>query len=131
MRQGRILIIDDDPDITEAMRTVLENRGYEVRNACDGAEGMERLREALPDLIILDVMMRTSQEGFELSRELKHNAPYKDIPILMLTGVKQKTGLDFKPAAGDEAWLPVEAYLDKPVKPDVLVEKVNDLLGKS
>jgi len=131
MRQGKVLIIDDDPDITEAMRTVLENRGYEVRSASDSAEGMERLREAAPDVIILDVMMRTSQEGFELSRALKRNPQYKDIPILMLTGVKQKTGLDFKPAAGDEAWLPVEEYLDKPVKPDVLIEKVGNLLGKS
>jgi CheY-like chemotaxis protein len=131
MRQGKILIIDDDPDITEAMRTILENRGHEVRNAFDSAEGMERLREARPDVIILDVMMRTSQEGFELSRELKHNAQYKDIPILMLTAVKQKTGLDFKPAAGDNAWLPVDEFLDKPVKPDMLLAKVEDLLGKS
>ncbi|MEN6424235.1 MAG: response regulator [Phycisphaerales bacterium] len=131
MRQGKILIIDDDPDITEAMKTILENRGYEVRNALDSSEGMERLREARPDLIILDVMMRTSQEGFELSRELKHNAQYKDIPILMLTAVKQKTGLDFKPTAGDDAWLPVDEFLDKPVKPDMLLAKVEDLLGKS
>jgi CheY-like chemotaxis protein len=129
MAQGKILIIDDDPDITEAMRVVLENRGYEVRSARDSSEGMERLKQARPDLIILDVMMRTSQEGFELSRELKHNAQYKDIPILMLTGVKDKTGLDFKAAAGDEAWLPVEEFLDKPVRPNVLLEKVEDLLA--
>jgi CheY-like chemotaxis protein len=129
MAQGKILIIDDDPDITEAMSVVLENRGYEVRSARDGSEGMEQLKQAKPDLIILDVMMRTSQEGFELSRELKNNAKYKDIPILMLTGVKQKTGLDFKTAAGDQAWLPVEEYLDKPVKPNVLLEKVEDLLS--
>ena len=75
-------------------------------------------------MIILDVMMRTNQEGFEFSRELNNNAEYKDIPILMLTAVKDKTGLDFKPTAGDDAWLPVEDFLDKPVKPDVLVEKV-------
>jgi len=131
MRRGTILIIDDDPDITEAMRIILENKGYEVRNALDSAEGMNRLKEAKPDLIILDVMMRTSQEGFELSRELKHNVQYKDIPILMLTAVKQKTGLDFKSAAGDESWLPVEEYLDKPIKPNVLLEKVDDLLRKS
>jgi len=131
MRQGRILIIDDDPDITHAMTVVLENRGYEVRNALDSGEGMERLKESRPDLIILDVMMRTSQEGFELSRELKHNSEYKDIPILMLTAVKQKTGLDFKPAAGDEEWLPVEEYLDKPVKPDMLLDRVETLLNKS
>ena len=129
MAQGKILIIDDDPDITEAMTVVLENRGYEVRRASDSAEGMEQLQQAKPDLIILDVMMRTSQEGFELSRELKNNAKYKDIPILMLTAVKQKTGLDFKAEAGDQAWLPVEEFLDKPVKPSVLLEKVEDLLS--
>jgi len=131
MRQGKILIIDDDPDITEAMRTVLENKGHEVRSALDGDEARERLRETRPDLIILDVMMRTSQEGFELSRELKHNAEYQKIPILMLTAVKQKTGLDFKPAAGDDAWLPVDEFLDKPVRPDVLLAKVDGLLSKS
>lgn len=131
MAQGKILIIDDDPDITEAMTVVLENRGYDVRNARDSSEGMEQLKQARPDLIILDVMMRTSQEGFELSRELKNNAQYKDIPILMLTGVKEKTGLDFKSEAGDQAWLPVEEFLDKPVKPKVLLEKVEDLLRKS
>ncbi len=131
MGQGGILIIDDDPDIIEAMTVVLENKGYEVRRARDGAEGMERLKEARPDLIILDVMMRTSQEGFELSRELKHNAQYQDIPILILTAVKQKTGLDFKDTAGDASWLPVEEYLDKPIRPDVLLEKVGKLLQKS
>jgi len=131
MGQGRILIIDDDPDITEAMTVVLENKGYEVRSALDSSEGMERMKEARPDVIILDVMMRTSQEGFELSRALKQNADYKDIPILMLTAVKEKTGLDFKTTAGDESWLPVEGYLDKPVKPDVLLEKVEDLLETS
>lgn len=131
MGQGAILIIDDDPDIIEAMKVVLENKGYEVRSAQDGAEGMERLKEARPDLIILDVMMRTSQEGFELSRQLKGSAEYKDIPILMLTAVKDKTGLDFKSTAGDESWLPVEEFLDKPVKPDVLLEKVASLLSKS
>jgi two-component system alkaline phosphatase synthesis response regulator PhoP len=131
MGQGRILIIDDDPDITEAMSVVLENKGYEVVGAADGSEGMDRLKESRPDLIILDVMMRTRQEGFELARELKGNTQYRDIPILMLTAVKDKTGLDFKANAGDQAWLPVEAFLDKPVKPDVLLEKVAGLIRKS
>ena len=130
MGQGRILIIDDDPDITEAMSVVLTNRGYDVDSAADGSEGMEKLKANRPDVIILDVMMRTRQEGFELSRELKGNDEYKDIPILMLTAVKDKTGLDFKTTAGDEAWLPVEGFLDKPVKPDVLLEKVQSLLQK-
>jgi len=131
MAQQKILIIDDDPDITEAMRVVLENKGYQVDSAKDATEGMDRIKQSRPDLIILDVMMNTFQEGFTFSRELKHNPDYKDIPILMLTAVKAKTGLDFKPAAGDETWLPVEEFLDKPVKPDVLLEKVAALLQKS
>lgn len=130
MGQGRVLIIDDDPDITEAMSVVLANKGYTVDSAGDSVEGKAKLAADRPDLIILDVMMRTSQEGFELSRELKQNAAYKDIPILMLTAVKDKTGLDFKETAGDASWLPVEEFLDKPVKPDVLLEKVASLIPK-
>jgi len=129
MSQGNILIVDDDPDITDAMSVVLGNKGYEVRVAHDSDQGRERLKEMKPDLIILDGMMRTSQEGFEFSREIKQNEEFRDVPILMLTGVKEKKGIDFKSAAGDESWLPVQAFLDKPVKPDVLIEKVQDLLS--
>lgn len=128
MAQGKILIVDDDPDITEAMKLVLEEKGYSVDQAKDGDSAMGRIRANKPDLIILDVMMNTPQEGFTLSRELKKNTEYKVIPILMLTAVKEKTGIDFKSAAGDEDWLPVEDYLDKPVKPDILIEKVGALL---
>ena len=131
MEQTKILIIDDDPDITEAMRIVLENQGYTVNNAKDGQEGMERIKASIPDLIILDVMMNTIREGFLISRELKTNPSYKHIPILMITAVKDKTGLDFKPAAGDEAWLPVEDFLDKPVKPEVLLDRISTLLNKT
>jgi len=68
-------------------------------------------------------MMDTMHEGFDFDRELKHHPEYKDIPILMLTAVKERFGLDFKPEAGDQEWLPVEEFLDKPVKPTVLLEK--------
>jgi CheY-like chemotaxis protein len=128
MGQKRILIIDDDPDITEAMKVVLENRGYATDSAEDGSKGMERIKANKPDLIILDVMMNTLSEGFLVSRELKKDPKYKHIPILMATSVKEKTGIDFETAAGDETWLPVEGYLNKPVKPEVLLDKVRTLL---
>jgi len=131
MEQPRILIVDDDPDITEVMRVVLENQGYSVDSAEDGAEAIEQMKAVKPDLIILDVLMNTTNEGFLLSRELKKDPEYKDIPVLMVTAIKEKTGIDFKPAAGDESWLPVEEYLDKPVKPEVLLDKVRALLQKS
>ena len=130
MDEAKILIVDDDPDITEAMRVVLENKNYKVSNV-DGIEpAMESLKESKPDLIILDVMMNTSQDGFILSRKLKQEDEFKAIPILMLTSIKDKMGIDFKSAAGDEDWLPVEEYLTKPVKPDMLLDKVAELLKK-
>ena len=131
MASARILIVDDDPDITEAMRVVLDHRGYQVDSAADSTMALERIKAKRPDLIILDVMMTTPQEGFVLSRELKRDPATQTIPILMLTAVKDKTGIDFRPEAGDESWLPVEAFLDKPVKPDVLVQKVESLLRKT
>lgn len=131
MSQKRILIIDDDPDITETMKIVLENAGHEISVAQNGTQGMEKVKADKPDLIILDVMMDEAREGFFLSRELKKDSESKDIPILMVTSVKEKTGIDFKSAAGDEEWLPVEEFLDKPVEPKVLIEKVEALLQNS
>jgi len=123
--------VDDDPDIVEAMRVVLENRGHQVDSACDSVQAMERLKAKRPDLIIMDVMMTTPQEGFALSRQLKQDPAYEAIPILMLTAVKDKAGIDFKTEAGDETWLPVEDFLDKPVRPDILVQKVEALLRRT
>ena len=130
MEQERILIVDDDPDITEAMKVVLENKGYKVDGALEGGAAPDKIESFKPNLIILDVMMKTLREGFLLSRELKQNPKYKKIPILMITAVREKTGIDFKSAAGDEDWLPVEDFLDKPVKPEVLLEKVQTLLNQ-
>lgn len=130
MEKAKILIIDDDPDITEAMKIVLEHRNYVVDSAGGIKQAMESLKENRPDLIILDVMMDTQQDGFILSRQLKDDDNYKDIPILMVTAVQEKTGLDFAPAAGDETWLPVDEFMSKPVKPDILEKKVEALLKK-
>jgi CheY-like chemotaxis protein len=131
MEQAKILIVDDDPDITEVMKLVLENEGYSVESAVDSATALESVKGNKPDLIILDVMMNSTREGFIFSRELRNNDEFKNIPILMVTAVKEKTGIDFKEVAGDDTWLPVDEFLDKPIKPDVLVTKVRELLGNS
>jgi two-component system alkaline phosphatase synthesis response regulator PhoP len=128
MSTARILIVDDDADISEAMKIVLESKGYTIEAAVDSKDAARRIKSQKPDLIILDVMMNTKSEGFDFARELKKGPETRDIPILMLTAIKEKTGIDFKPAAGDETWLPVEDFLDKPVKPEQLIEKVESLL---
>jgi DNA-binding response OmpR family regulator len=130
MENSKILIIDDDPDLSAALKATLENADYDVVTACDRARGMEAIKRDKPDLIILDVMMSTWQDGFEMAREIKKDAGLKDIRILMLTAVKEKTGIGFKSTAGDAVWLPVDGFLDKPVEPQVLLDEVRNLLRK-
>ncbi|PIQ87080.1 MAG: response regulator [Candidatus Omnitrophica bacterium CG11_big_fil_rev_8_21_14_0_20_43_6] len=127
---ARILIIDDDPDIVEAMKVVLESKNYEVAIAKSGEEGLKRVRQIKPDLIILDVMMESVDKGFDVARNLKNDKNHQDIPILMLTAIKEKTGLGFEKEAGDPDWLPVDGYCEKPLKPEELISKVKELLGK-
>lgn len=130
---AKILMIDDDPDIITAIRIPLEASGYEFYAAKDGAEGLERVKEINPDLIILDVMMETATEGFQLSLKLRDRSPdseytaYRDIPILMLTAIHTTTSLRFTP---DDDYLPVDAFLDKSADPDELMAKVRTLLAK-
>ena len=128
MENAKILIVDDDPDFTVVMKTVLEGEQYNVVTAPTRAEGMERIEADKPDLVILDVMMSTWSDGFEMARDLKKNPEYKDTPIIMLTGVEQRTGIGFKSTAGDPEWLPVDGFLDKPVEPNVLLAEVKKLL---
>jgi len=130
MNAKKILIVDDDPDVTHAMKVIFEFREYQVSTAVNSKEAMKIIEQDRPDLIVLDVMMDTMREGFIFDRQLKKDPKYKDIPVLMLTAVKEKTGLDFKPEAGDAEWLPVDDFLDKPVKPDVLLKTVERLLQK-
>ncbi|MGB2861724.1 MAG: response regulator [Sedimentisphaerales bacterium] len=129
MAKAKILIADDDQDIRESVQAILESRQYEVITAADKIEGMDKIKTEKPDLVILDVMMSTWQDGFEMARELKKDPLYKEMPILMMTGVKEQTGMDFKSTAGDPTWCPVEGFLDKPVEPDVLIAEIEKLLS--
>ena len=125
-----ILIVDDDPDIVEAMKVVLESKSHQVLAANTGEEGLRKARRNKPELIILDVMIETSDKGFDVAREIKWDPQLKHIPILMLTSLKERTGLDFTKEAGDEHWLPVDDFCDKPLRPDMLLSKVEALLKK-
>jgi CheY-like chemotaxis protein len=130
MGKAKILIADDDPDIRESLQAILEGQQYTVVTAVDKTDGMEKIKAEKPDLAILDVMMSSWEDGFEMSRELKKNPLFKDMPILMLTGIKNETGIDFKSAAGDPIWCPVDAFLEKPIEPDILLAEVTKLLSE-
>ena len=130
----KILAIEDDPDMLAALRMPLEAEGHELFTATTGEEGLQKVKEIDPDLIILDVMMETATAGFQVSLELRNPddrseyAAYRDIPILMLTAIHTTTSLRFGP---DEAYLPVDDFVDKPVDPDELLEKVDALIRQS
>ncbi len=130
MEHAKILIVDDDPDYIDVLKTILESEQYNVVTAADRTEGMEEIKAEKPDLAILDVMMSTWQDGFEMSRQLKKDPQLKDMPVLMLTAVEMRTGIGFKATAGDPTWLPVDAFLDKPVEPEILLAEIKILLSK-
>ncbi|HZD55628.1 MAG TPA: response regulator [Anaerolineales bacterium] len=130
---AKILVIDDDPDILSSARMALESVQHEVIEARNGTEGLEKMRAEHPDLVILDVMMDTHTEGFQLALKL-HNpdpssefAEFASIPILMLTAIHSKTPLSFEP---DIDYLPVELFVDKPIDPDDLIGKVDWVLNR-
>ncbi|MHB2149396.1 response regulator transcription factor [Calditrichota bacterium LG25] len=124
----KILIIDDDIDLVEAMRLTLENAGFEVIDAQDGEKGLEKALKEKPDLIILDVMMGTQDEGFHVAYQMRQDEDLQSIPIIMLTAVGQETGFKFDKEK-DEDFLPVDEFMEKPVDPQKLVERIKVNLG--
>ncbi len=131
MTNANILIIDDDLDLIKALKVMLESENYSVTIASDRTEGMEKAKAERLNLVILDVMMSNWNDGFEMARELKNDSQFtKNTPILMLTGVKNKTGIDFKSTADDSSFCPVDGFLDKPVESEVLLAEVRKLLQK-
>ena len=135
MNQKRMLIVDDDPDLRLALRLPLESAGYAISEADSMAAGKNVVKEVKPDLIILDVMMDTTTAGFQFALDLHSPDPssefkeFRNIPIIMLTSVDAITGLNLKEMAKDPKWLPVEAYLEKPVQPQQLLGEIKRLLN--
>jgi DNA-binding response OmpR family regulator len=119
----KILIVDDDPDIVDAGRLVLEREGYEVIGAPSRTDGMKRLEEDKPDLLILDVMMEEPDDGLRMAREIRKAG--NGLPIIMLTSVNAAMGLNIDK---DGEIVPVDEFQPKPVEPQTLVAKVKKLL---
>jgi two-component system OmpR family response regulator len=127
---GKILVVDDDPDILDAVAMILESQGYQVVTAHDGIEGLATLKAENPDLMILDLMM-PKMDGFGVCKELQDPrwAKYRNIPILILTSVREEASRRrYELETGLE--LDVDDYIEKPMSPDVLLERVNTLIKK-
>ncbi|UCG58935.1 MAG: response regulator [Phycisphaerales bacterium] len=131
MNTPRILIIDDDPEFVEMTKAVLETKEYGVDCAYDADEGFARLEEEVPDVIILDIMMGKGAEGFIFARRMRKDPRFAEIPILMLTSMREQTGFDFPGERIHTKFLPVDEYVEKPIEPLTLLEKVDRLAKKN
>jgi CheY-like chemotaxis protein len=131
---ARVLLVDDDVDFVEVNRLALEQAGFHVMTAYDGDEGFRQAAEHRPDVVVLDVMMRTPEEGFELARRLRGDQRTEKLPLLMLTGVNEVNrarGLfTFSDRDRDATWLPVDRFLEKPIAPERLVPAVREVLAE-
>jgi CheY-like chemotaxis protein len=129
--KGEILLVDDDPDLRDSLQIILEKNGYTVRTASNGQEALEALKAKKPDLMILDIMMATDTEGFDLAYELKNRPSSIDLPIILLTSFLEKVrqeGPDRFQHIMGEAW-PAKWLFEKPVDTKKLITKIEGILA--
>ena len=117
----KILVCDDEPYILMALTDAVEMEGYECVTAINGKEALQKARETLPDLIMLDIMM-PFMDGFEVCRELKADPGTRDIPVIMLTAKSQQVDIQKGKEVG------ADDYITKPFRPSTLRKKFNEVL---
>lgn len=124
-----VLVIDDDVQLVDTIKTLLESQGYQVSYAYRAEGGFELARQELPDLILLDIMFAgpPGPDGVELSRQLHQDPDLAEIPVVILSGVKKVLDMPVN-LAPDEDYMPVKAFLEKPFKPHELLEAIEEVL---
>lgn len=126
----KILVIDDEPDMVTYLSTLLEDNGYEVIIASDGEEGLEKVKAEKPDLISLDLLM-PNKTGIKMYRELRKDPEIGSTPVVMVTGFGKDDvpSMDFKKWIHERSIKGPEAYIEKPVQPEVLLSAVKKAIG--
>lgn len=129
METRKILIIDDDRDLTRSLQALLEEHSYSVDTANDAATGMQKFAANKPDLLILDVMMESNMQGHKLAHAIKQDPENRDLPILVITGMLDLMGVNIRDAFEDIDELPFVTMLDKPFETEELLSMVEVLLA--
>ena len=117
----KVLLVDDDADFVDLHKVVLEKNGYEVAVAYNGDQCKQKVKSDKPDVIVLDIMMASVGDGMFVAQDLRKDEVCKDIPIIVVTAVNQTPPFNIGP---DEAWLPVDVFLEKPVEPERLLAEI-------
>lgn len=123
-----ILLIDDDADMHVAVKAILEAEGYRVRCCLTGPSGLEELRREPPDLVLLDIMLSSPTEGFHLAYEMKNDEFLGEIPIVMISAIGEKTGMDFAKELGSD-YVKADRFLEKPLDAATLRNAVKGALA--
>ena len=126
--KAKIMVVEDNIDETKLIKMALEPEGYEVVTAMNGKEAKEKIGDAKPNFVILDVMM-PEMDGFHFCSWLRSNPDYKEIPVVLLTGVAEHI-YDTKYPLKGVMQADADEYLEKPVKPEVLIETISKLIKK-
>jgi DNA-binding response OmpR family regulator len=126
--EKKVLLIDDDEDLLRSFQVILEYNGFQVVTATDGKIGFAKLKEEHPDLVVLDVMMNSNLEGYNLLHTIKKDTENKKLPIILLTGMRDQLGVNLYSGVEDESLFPNVRYLDKPIDPLLLVEQIKAML---
>ncbi len=124
----RLLMIDDDPDFVEVIVSILENADYEVDAKYNPDEGFQALKTGSYDLLLLDVLMGRGAEGIMIARKIGDDEKLRETPILIITGMREQIAFLFPGQPVHPSFVPVDELIEKPVEPDLLLEKVSKLL---
>ena len=129
MSAGRkLLIIDDDPDFVDGIRSILKTAEYEVDVAYNPKDGFKALQSKPYDLLLLDIMMGRGAEGVMIARKIRKDPKLREIPVLIITGIREQLAFLFPGQAVHPHFVPVDELVEKPVEPQMLLEKVSTLL---
>jgi CheY-like chemotaxis protein len=128
-RPPKVLVVDDDPDFHVTVRTVLSRAGYSMVSAYSEREGLDAARRENPDIILLDIIMQTTTDGFEFCREAKRDPRIKHTPILGISAIEKVIGVHHPPDF-DTDLFPVDGFLSKPVTPEKLFAELERLIPR-
>jgi len=131
MALKRLLIIDDDPDYVDGIKSILEKADYKVDAVYNPKDGFAALETGNYDLLLLDIMMGRGAEGVMVARKINKDPKLREIPVLIITGIREQMAFLFPGQAVHPRILPTDELLEKPVDPKVLLEKVENLLKEA
>ncbi|MFC2063858.1 response regulator [Chloroflexota bacterium] len=129
--QKKILIIDDDPDYVDGIRSILERENYLVSVAHNPKEGFQLLQSGKFDMLLLDIMMGRGAEGIAVARKIRKDPKLRDIPVLIITGIREQIAFLFPGQPVHPNFVEMDELLEKPIEPSILLEKVSNLLQLS